>query len=81
MKGIQYYKDVFEAREFDTPESMAYLAYLLESEKKLEFNAFEAQEEFNQATNTFGLKIDNTSYVFDPILEILYSFKTDPIPN
>lgn len=81
MRDLNFYRDLFEAREFNNVNETSFLAYVLESEKHLDFNPYEVEEEFNQALNVYGLKIDKVSYAMHPILGTLFTFISERIVN
>ena len=81
LRGLTFYKDLFDAREFNDPEGVAHLAYVLETEKDLEFNPYSIDEEFNQALGVYGLKIDGISYGIHPILNTLFTFTSENLIN
>lgn len=81
MKDLCYYRDIFESRGFEDIEEVTFLAHVLETEQGLEFNPYDVEEVFNKAMNVYGLKINNVEYAIHPILNILFTFKKEPVIN
>ena len=81
MKDLCYYKDIFEAREFDDVEGCMFLAHVLEVEQNLEFNPYDAEEVFNKAMDVYGLKINGIEYAIHPVLNTLFTFTAELVLN